>query len=259
MRYVFFGSKDSPFAQIILDGLSKAGFPPAAAFQDAKAPLDADYLKSLKADFFLVASFGKILKKEILGIPPRGAIGVHPSLLPKYRGPSPIQSTILNNEKETGVTLFLIDEKVDHGPILANSKLQIADSDTYETLLKKLAKVSIGLILETIPKWLKGEIEPQVQNESQATYTRKFIAEGAKVDLKNEDPKQVWLKIRALNPEPGTFTILKLKSGKELRLKLLEADFDGKKLNLEKVQPEGKKAMSYVAFLNGYQTKINNL
>src|SRR3989338_2465852 len=142
MKYVFFGGQESKFAQIVLDGLKNAGLNPIAEIRDAKAPLDAKYLESLGADFFLVASFAKILKREIIGIPPKGTIGVHPSLLPKYRGPSPIQSAILNDENETGTTLFLIDEKVDHGPILATNHLRLATSDNYESLLEKLAKLS---------------------------------------------------------------------------------------------------------------------
>src|SRR3989344_8285124 len=111
MRYIFFGGKESQFANIILDKLTKAGMAPIEAVGSAKAPLDPEHLKSLNADFFLVAAFGKILKKDILDIPPKGVIGVHPSLLPKYRGASPIQSAILNGEKETGTAIFIIDEK----------------------------------------------------------------------------------------------------------------------------------------------------
>src|SRR3989344_3233634 len=119
MKYIFFGGQESDFAQIILDSLKSAGWQPLAEIRDAKKPLDLTYLKSLNADFFLVAAFGKIVKKELIEIPPKGVIGVHPSLLPKYRGASPIQSVLLNDEKETGTAIFLIDEKVDHGPIIA--------------------------------------------------------------------------------------------------------------------------------------------
>src|SRR3989344_4239172 len=118
-KCVFFGGQESDFAQIILDGLKSAGWQPLAEIRNAKTSLDMEYLKSLNADFFLVAAFGKILKKELIGIPPRGVVRGHPSLLPKYRGASPIQSVLLNDEKETGTAIFLIDEKVDHGPIIA--------------------------------------------------------------------------------------------------------------------------------------------
>lgn len=256
MKFIFFGGKESPFAQVILDGLISAGRKPLMSIRDAKSPIDAGYLRPVGADFFLVAAFGKILKKEIIGIPPKGVIGAHPSLLPKYRGPSPIQAAILNDEKETGATLFLIDEKIDHGPILAANNLQLTTNDNYKTLEKKLAEISVDLILETIPKWTGGEIKPQMQNEAEASYTKKFTAQDAEVNLSEDDPEQVWLKIRALNPEPGVFTILKLKNGKKLRLKLLEADFISGELKLKKVQPEGKKPMDYQSFLNGYKVQI---
>lgn len=260
-NFVFFGGQESQFAQIILDGLKNAGWQPLAEIRNAKQPLNLNYLKSLKADFFIVAAFAKILKKEVLNISP--VIGVHPSLLPKYRGPSPIQSAILNDEKETGVSLFLIDEKVDHGPIMSNVKCQMSNVDTYESLEKKLAELSVPLILETLPKYLAGEIKPQIQDESRATYTKKFSAADAEVSpIGPINPKQIWLKIRALNPEPGVFTILKLKNGRGLRLKLLEADLepinpiDPIGLILKKVQPEGKRIMTYQEFLNGYQNNL---
>ncbi len=261
LRYIFFGGQESPFATIILDKLTKAGMPPLASIRNAKLPLDPDHLKSFGADFFLVAAFGKILKKEILNISPIGlirpigpipVIGVHPSLLPKYRGASPIQSAILNNEKETGTAIFLIDEKVDHGPILITDKLQITADDNYTNLQKKLAELSADLILGSIPKWLRGEIKPTAQNEAEATFTKKFTTEDALIDLQKEDPRKIWLKIRALNPEPGTYAVLKLKNGKDLRLKILKSDFADGRLKIEEVQPDGKKAMRFKDFLNGY-------
>lgn len=261
MRFVFFGGAESKFAQIILDGLKGAGWQPLAEIRDAKKPLDLEYLKSLKADFFLVAAFAKILKKEVLNISP--IIGVHPSLLPRLRGPSPIQSAILNNENEANDTLFLIDEKVDHGPILATDNLRLTTDDNYEKLQKKLAELSVPLILETIPSWLKGKIQPQPQDESKVTYTKKFSTADAEISpigligpIGFINPEQIWLKIRALNPEPGVFTILKLKNGRELRLKLLSADFKDSKLKLKTVQPEGKRIMTYQEFLNGYRKNL---
>ncbi len=266
MKYVFFGGSQSEFAQIILDGLKNAGCEPLAAVRDAKQELSVPYLKSLGADIFIVASFAKILKKEIIDIPKYGVIGVHPSLLPKYRGASPIQSVILADEKETGTSIFLIDEKVDHGPILMNKELGIRNEDTYLTLEKKLAELSVNLTLEAVPKWLDNKIQPQIQNEKEATYTKKFVAEDGFADLQKDNPENIWLKIRALNPEPGVYTILELKTGnpstplrtRKMRLKLLEADFKDGKLILKKVQPEGKKVIGYKEFLNGHQRFLAN-
>ncbi len=253
MRYIFFGGQESKFAEIILEELINAGLPPVASIRNAKAPLDPEYLKSLGADFFLVAAFGKILKKEILDIAPKGTVGVHPSLLPKYRGASPIQSAILNGEKETGTSIFLIDEKVDHGPVIAMEKIPIDPDDTYATLEKKLARLSADLLTKSMGKWFEGQLKPEDQDDSTATFTKKFTSDDAKIDFKNGDQKDAWLKIRALNPEPGAFSILHSEDGKILRIKLLEADYVDGKLSLKKVQPEGKKPMDYRSFLNGYK------
>ncbi len=253
MRYVFFGGQESRFAQLVLEDLKKAGFMPAAEIRDAKAPLDLEYLKSLKADVFVVAAFGKILKKDLLDIPPKGTIGVHPSLLPKYRGASPIQSVLLNGEKQTGTAIFCIDEGVDHGSLLASAIAPITDTDTYATLAERLAHLSSGLLIAALPKWLDGTLHAESQDEKEATFTKKFVGGDAEVDLKKDAPDVIVRKVRALNPEPGVFTILHLKNGKNLRLKLLEAELKDGALNLLKVQAEGKKPLAYTDFLNGYR------
>lgn len=195
-------------------------------------------------DFGVVASYGSIIPKSIIKQFRLGVIGVHPSLLPKYRGSSPIQSAILEGEKETGVTLFLMDEKIDHGPIIEKSKILISKSETYETLHNKLAELSGDLLIEVIPKFMKGEIRPETQDESQATYTKKFITQDAYVDLEKDSPEMIWRKIRALNPEPGVWTIWNrgepFDSAQGKRMKILEVDFNNGKLQLKKIQFEGK-------------------
>ena len=253
MKYIFFGGQESRFAQIVLDELTKAGTAPILAVRDAKAPLDLDHLRALNADFFLVAAFGKILKKELLEIPPKGTIGIHPSLLPRYRGASPIQSVILNDEKETGTAIFLIDEKVDHGAVLGMEKLTIEPGDTYSALAEKLALVSAKLFIEKVTEWLDGSLNPKIQDESKATFTKKFITQDAEVDLKKDGARAIYLKILALNPEPGVFTVMKMKNGKAMRVKLLEAGYENDTLVLKKIQPEGKRIMEYKDFLNGYK------
>lgn len=253
MKYLFWGGQDSLFAQIILDGLTKAGFPPLASIRNAKTPLDVEILKAYNADFFLVAAFAKILKNDIIHIPPKGTIGVHPSLLPRYRGASPIQSALLQGELETGTTLFLIDEKVDHGPIIGQQSLPISDTDTYASLLERLARLSVDLCLDTLPRYCEGKIKPLIQNEKNATYTKKLATQDAEVNLEHNTARAVWQAIRALNPEPGAFTQLLLRNKKILRLKLLSADFQDGKTYLREVQPEGKKPMAISAFLNGYK------
>ncbi len=143
--------------------------------------LDADFIEKLRAmqpDFFLVFAYNKIFRRNFLDIPRLGTIGVHPSFLPKYRGPSPFQTALLDGARETGVTLYLLDEGVDSGPVLARSPIvQIGGRETFESLALKLAGAGASLLIETLPKFIAGEIKPQSQDESQATFTKKFKTE----------------------------------------------------------------------------------
>lgn len=279
MRYAFFGTPE--FAAIILEKLIQAGMPPALLVCNPDRPfgrkkiitappvkslilkheswnikllqpetLDESFklqVSSFKLDFAIVAAYAKILPKEIIELPRLGTVGVHPSLLPKYRGATPIQSVILSGEEETGTTLFMLDEKVDHGPILAKSEIRMSESETYESLHSKLAELSGNLLVETLPKFVKGEIKPQIQNEKEATYTKKFKAEDGYIDpdilrqaqdgTRPGKTIEIEREIRALNPEPGVYTI---QNGK--RVKLLEAELSDGKLKLKKIQVEGRKA-----------------
>ena len=283
MKFVFFGTPE--FAAIILEKLINTGYVPVAVVCNPDRPvgrkkiitpppakqllieklkdcnieilqpesIDSSFkiqVSNFKPDIFIVAAYSQIIPKEILEIPRLGTIGVHPSLLPKYRGSSPIQSAILNGDEETGVSLYLMDDKMDHGPILAQREIKnysIKDDISiknryelrimnYENLLKNLAELSADLLIETLPKFLKGEINPLPQDESQATYTKKFITEDGRVDLKKDNPLLIERKIRALNPEPGVFTFI---DGK--RVKLLEAKISDGKIVITKTQIEGKK------------------
>ena len=286
MKYVFFGSPE--FAEIILDKLINSGFLPTAVVCNPDKPvgrkkvltspptkilaqkhdipviqfaaldignwkLEIEKIKNGGFDFFVVAAYSKIIPKEIIDIPKFGVIGVHPSLLPKYRGATPIQSVILNGEKETGATLFLTDEKVDHGLVIAARNLPIENSDNYETLLKKLAELSGDLLVEVLPKFINSEIKPQEQSHNEATFTKKFITEDGFVkpeDLEDAQLKgdhiaiEIERKIRALNPDPGVWTLglkapLIIPDNK--RIKLLEGRLSpAGYLILTKIQVEGK-------------------
>ena len=268
MKYLFFGTPD--FAAVILEKLVKAGLPPSFVVCNSDKPVGRKHIitppstkllaikynipilqpevlsnlkfkiQNLKFDVFIIAAYAKIIPKEILELPRLGVIGVHPSLLPKYRGSSPIQSVILNGEQETGVTLFLADEKVDHGAIVSSIKYQVSSNDNYEFLNKKLAELGAELLIETLPKFLKGEIVPLIQDETQASYTKKFIAENGYVNLQKDEPNAIERKIRALNPEPGVYTFMDIKFEKK-RVKLLEAELVDGKLKLTRIQVEGGK------------------
>ena len=217
-------------------------------------------ITNYKPDFFIVAAYGQILPKEILEIPRFGTIGVHPSLLPKYRGPSPIQTAILSGDEITGVTLYLMDERIDSGPILAKRELENYELGimNYEKLHNKLAELGADLLIEFLRKYENlrkyEKITGVSQDESQATYTKKFKTEDAFIESQDLEKAQngsagssqvaaeIDRKIRALNPEPGTFTLSLSKGGLSKRMKILEAILtaDGK-LKLKKIQYEGKK------------------
>jgi len=248
VKIIFLGTGE--FRNIILKELCRAGYQLVSTqYKD---------IKKIKPDLVIVANFGKILTKDILAIPRYGCLDIHPSLLPKYRGPTPIQSTILNGDKETGVTIILMDEKIDHGPIIANSKLKIPalpasgqnSKLTYQELHDKLANLGAKLLIRTIPKWLKGEIEPASQDESEATYTEIFTREDGRIDWK-KPIDYIERQVRALNPEPGTYTLYKGKI-----LKILETKIQNNKLVIKKVHLAGKKPMSFEDFLRGHQDYV---
>jgi len=173
-----------------------------------------------------------------------GIIGVHPSLLPKLRGASPIQSAILTGEQMTGTSLFKMDAGIDSGPILAQREIEV-DGKYYAQLLEELANVSAELLIKTLPDFYKGLIEPREQDDTEATFTKLFEMEDARVveaDLekaqRGDETKalQIERMIRALNPEPGTFSVIEGK-----RTKLLRAHIEEGRLVLEEIQREGKK------------------
>lgn len=205
--------------------------------------LNTQYLtQNTEYDFAVVAAYGKIIPKEILNIPKFGTVGIHPSLLPKHRGASPIQTALLNGDEETGVSLFLVDEKVDHGKIITEDTIIILANDTYLSLETRLAKLGAELLIKTLPDYADGKIIPKEQNEEEATFTKKFETQDGFVpsdilDAAFQGEKAFWIhkKICALNPEPGVWTI---KNNK--RMKLLESELRGEKLVLKKIHNEGK-------------------
>lgn len=201
-------------------------------------------LSSVRPDFFVVAAYGKILSADILRIPIKGVIGVHPSLLPRHRGASPIQTAILEGDAVTGVTLFLLDEKMDHGPILIQEQLPLRGEETFLSLRDALADIGAALLIKKIPDFLADNINPAPQDESQATYTKKFKTEDACIDAdalrgamrEGGYPAMIlYRKIRALNPEPGAYTVVR-----GARVKILEARLLKGKLHLISIQREGK-------------------
>ncbi len=231
-------------------------------------------LKKYKDGIFLIAEYGKIIPKEILSIPKKKTINIHPSLLPKFRGPTPIQTALLKKENKTGITIHLTEESIDTGNILIKKEINILPEDNYLSLEKKLAKLSAKTFLKIFDKWNKGEIKPVPQNNLLASYTRKFNFQDGKISPCQEDISTIEAKIKALNPEPGTY--LKVKKGnKEIILKIFEIEKltkNNQKCNtfskankqlalkckdysflIKKLQIEGKKIMDSKSFLAGNQ------
>jgi len=231
-------------------------------------------MKSLTPDLFVVVAFGQILPLSLLEVPRFGAINVHGSLLPSYRGAAPIAWAILRGEEKTGITTMLMDEGMDTGDILIQAEIPIDREDTGETLQKKLSFLGAQLLMETVERMKSGSLSPRPQDHSKATYAPPLKKEDGRIDWKKKG-EEINLQIRALNPWPAAFThwergLLKIYRG-EVRpgtspqapgsILWVGSDFievatgDGSFL-IKEVQPEGKRKMSARDFLSGHRVSI---
>lgn len=236
-----------------------------------------DSLKNIEADIFLIIAYGMILPKEVLKMPKISAINVHPSLLPRFRGASPIQETLLNGDKETGISIIQMTETVDEGPVYFVKRVQIDPNDNLQSLTKKLAEISsqiLPLVLEDIEKKI---LTPLPQNNKKTTYCKKINKTDGKIDW-NKSAEEISNMIKAFTPWPSVYTEFKGKN-----LKILEAEIEnrttekapgtfflertakGKILKIaakkgtiipKKVQLEGKKEMDAQTFVNGYKNLL---
>ena len=201
-------------------------------------------------NLFIVASYGKIIPKEVIELPKYKTLNIHPSLLPKYRGPSPLQIQIINDEKDIGVSIMLIDEQVDHGAIISQKKVEIPNWPIGFNLLQEtLAKKGSEMLVEILQKWIKGEIKEKEQNHSEATFTKKVEKSDGLINLSNDSYKN-YLKILAYENWPNAY-FEKEKSEKKMRVIIKSAEYKDGLLNILRVVPEGKKEMDYKSFLNG--------
>jgi len=201
-------------------------------------------------DIFLLASYGGIIPQYILDIPKKGTLNVHPSLLPKYRGASPIETAILNDDKETGVTIMLMDHKVDHGPIVMQEVVYFNEWPQKPVVRDTLATLGGRLLAEAIPLWLSDSIDAQEQEHAHATLTQKIIKTDGALNLQ-EDAYQNFLKIQAYTPWPGTHFFAD-KQDVSVRVKITAAVYEDSQLKILRVIPEGKKEMDYASFLKHY-------
>ena len=224
-------------------------------------------IQSWSPDLIVVAAFGQILRQNILDLPRFGCINVHASLLPRWRGAAPINAAILHGDDETGITIMKMDAGLDTGPILSRAAIPISPQDNAGVLSKKLANLGADLLMETLPNYITGEIEPKPQPEEGFTYAPMLSKVDGELNF-NQTAEYLARQVRAFDPWPGTFTYWK-----EQPLKILEAyaisgsqGRIGKRLIvdslpaistcsgilvIQKMQPAGKKPMLGQVFLNG--------
>jgi len=243
-----------------------------------------EQLKQLSPEIIIVVAYGKIIPKNLLAIPKYGWLNVHASLLPKYRGASPIQQAILDGESQTGVTLMKIDAGLDTGPIIAQKPINIKPNDNFETLHDKLSRLGADLVKKSLLNYLESKLNPQAQDNSQATTTKIIKKEDGRIDW-TKPADYLERQIRAFTPWPGAFCFWSrntkneqkelTNSHIEQRLKIIEASVadDSTKLlpgqtktinesvivgcsqdnlELKKIQLEGKKPQSVAEFIKGY-------
>lgn len=175
--------------------------------QDLRDPAALASLASLQPEIGVGVAYGQILRRQALDIPEKGVLNVHPSLLPRHRGATPVPAAILAGDKTTGVTIILMDEGMDSGPVLAQRETEIDDSDTTASLMERLAAIAADLLAETLPRWLHGEIEPRPQDPSLATKTPLLKKEHGAIDW-SLPAIDIWRRVRAYNPWPGAHTTL---------------------------------------------------
>lgn len=252
--------------------LAQANNIPVLQPENVNDPASIEALKKLNPELIVVVSFGQIISNDIINIPTQGCINVHPSLLPELRGATPLQSAILQGLTQTGITIMIMDEKMDHGPILAQVAIPVAHNETYISLAEKTIDIGRTLFVDTVKKWLNGQITPQEQDHTKATFTKLLKKETGKI-TGDVSVAHIDRMIRALHPWPGVWCEYEGKRIKVLAVGRTIADqshpagtlftssaldngawyqcADGA-IELLSVQPEGKTAMSGEDFARGY-------
>ncbi len=279
-RFAYFGTPE--FASIILDELEAKGFIPTVVVTAPDKPKgrkliltqsevkvwttarnipvlspekirgNQEFLETLKGyacELFIVAAYGKIIPKEILDIPKHSVLNVHPSLLPKFRGSSPIESAILSDETYTGVSIMELDEEMDHGPLIAQEEYHTEAWPPKGSMLTKiLAREGGKLLAHVIPEWITRHHKTE-QDHSKATFTKKITKEDGLLDITG-DALLNYKKIKAFDEWPGAYFFTE-RNGKTIRVRVNDAEYKDGTLTITRVTPEGKKEMNYVDFLRG--------
>lgn len=286
LTYAFFGT--GALAESVLASLVKAGYVPSLvvtkpdSLQGRHMQLTEPYIKTWanlkgipvfqpqtlkelqtdsplrthKYDLFIVASYGKIIPTDILNLPSHGVLNVHPSLLPKYRGPSPIESFLLSGDMSTGVTIMKLDELMDHGPLLVQSSFTISPYANAGTLEVECGQRGGELLVSILPHYLEGSLIPKEQNHEEATVCKKITKDLGLIQLL-DDIDVVRRKFRALTPWPTLYFFIE-HNGKDIRVKVNEIELVEEKESrnaqdyILSVTPEGKKQMDWESFKRGY-------
>jgi methionyl-tRNA formyltransferase len=242
-----------------------------------KNPEDVQKLAELRPAGIVVAAYGQLLPQAVLKVPPLGCVNIHPSLLPRHRGPSPVSAAILAGDEVTGVSIILMDRGMDTGPVLAQREWNISPEDTTGGLTERLAEVGAQLLMETLPSWLGGMLTPRPQDDGKATYSKILAKEDGQIDWRCP-AAELWRRVRAFQPWPGCYTTWQGKL-----LKILEAVYlpgEGEVgmvaetrgadsapigvqtgegiLGLVRVQLQGKRAMSADEFVRGQRTFVGS-
>ncbi|OGI64039.1 methionyl-tRNA formyltransferase [Candidatus Nomurabacteria bacterium RIFCSPLOWO2_01_FULL_41_21] len=229
--------------EIVFTTSSQAGEPRKAISQQGNM---RESKNNFRFDFAIVVAYGKILSEEILKAPRLGSINIHYSLLPKYRGASPVESAILNGDTETGVSIQQMELKMDTGPILAQEKVAIMPDEKAPELRKRLIKLGGELLVKTLPDFIEGKITQTPQDESLSTYCKKMTKEDGLVNLEVEPPSALYNKFRAYATWPRTYFFkdgLPAQAGK--RIIITDAVLENNQFIIKKVIPEGGKERTY--------------
>ena len=270
IKFVYFGTPE--FSTIVLDELKLAGYIPNLIITSPDRPVGRKYimtpppvavwasenniecwqpehprdivekLSEQEWDLFIVASYGYIVSQKILDIPERGVLNVHTSLLPKYRGASPIESAILNGDSETGSTIMKMTLGMDEGPILAQTRIPLSTNITKPELFEILAHDGGKILSETLEKYINAEIQETEQVNELATYCKKLKKEDANLTYDDDITRD--RKYRAFYGWPGSFVI-----DGEIRLKITKAEFENGIFTIERVIPAGKNEIGYKQYL----------
>lgn len=243
-------------------------------FQPEKIRLDYSFINELKPDLVITLAYGQIVPEGFLNVPRLGCLNLHGSLLPKYRGASPVQSVLINNEEVTGVTLMEMVKAMDAGKMYAKKEIKIEEDDNATSLFNKVKIAASELVLEALPKYINGELVGEVQNEEEVTFCSTIKPEQEKLDL-SLSAKQIVGWIRGLSDEPGAYLYLNNLKLKIYKAKIVnnlvdkeigdivQADKNGLlfqakdgQIAILELQKEGKKRMDYRSFINGNQNLL---